>query len=116
MRSFGKEIEDLVSAYLQAQGLHLIVSNYLCKAGEIDLIMQDNDVMVFIEVRYRKNVDYGDGLISVTKSKQQKIKRAATYYLQEQNLYDKILCRFDVVAVNGERELSWIKDAFWAKW
>jgi putative endonuclease len=118
MQLIGKNVEDLACAYLQQQGLKLVTSNYSCKFGEIDLIMSDQDAVVFVEVRYRKNTDYGDGVATVNKSKQSKIKKTAAYYLQEQKLYDKVLCRFDVVAVSGATmdELHWIKDAFWDKW
>jgi len=114
----GKEIEDLVSSYLQQRGLKLVEVNYRCKVGEIDLIMNDNEILVFVEVRYRKDSDYGGGLATVTKYKQNKIKRAATLYLLENNIYDKVPCRFDVVAVSGRlhKKINWVKDAFWIKW
>jgi putative endonuclease len=114
----GKNAENLVSNYLQQQGLKLIEANYTCKCGEIDLIMRDGETLVFVEVRYRKNDYYGDGVASVTKYKQHKIIRAATYYLQQNNLYDKVLCRFDVVAAASENinNLQWIKNAFWVRW
>ena len=118
MLSIGKEIESLVSSYLQDQGLKLVTTNYRCKMGEIDLIMMDGETLVFVEVRYRQNFDYGDGVATVNKNKQWRIKRTATNYLQQHNLYDKIKCRFDVVAVSGKskNKLYWIKDAFWGKW
>jgi len=114
----GKEIEGLVCIYLQQRGLKLIATNYRCKSGEIDLIMSDKQTLVFIEVRYRKNSNYGDGAASVDKNKQRRIISAATYYLQGRNLYDKVLCRFDVVAVSGvsKYEFDWIRDAFWVRW
>lgn len=114
----GEKAESEVSDYLQKQGLSLVERNYFCKAGEIDLIMQDNDILVFVEVRFRKKSKYGTGVESVTKSKQQKIIRAAKYYLLEKNSFDKINCRFDVVASthDNENKMLWIKDAFWVKW
>jgi putative endonuclease len=118
MQTIGKEVESLVSIYLQQQGLKLLEANYRCNFGEIDLIMDDNDTLVFIEVRYRNNLSYGDGVVSINKSKQHKIKRTAIYYLQQHALYDKVICRFDIVAVakKSKEDLIWIKDAFWAKW
>ena len=115
-RQIGAAIEQDVCYYLAQQGLKPIVSNYSCKLGEIDLIMQDQDVRVFIEVRYRSQEDYGDALESVTPRKQRKIIRTAQYYLQENNLYDKIPCRFDVIAYDQDpKKIQWIKDAFWVK-
>jgi putative endonuclease len=117
-RIIGKDAENLACAYLQRQGLKFVNANYLCKCGEIDLIMQDGVTLVFIEVRYRKASDYGDGVATVTKAKQHKIIRAATCYLQENALLDKVLCRFDVVALSDKASgrVQWIKDAFWTKW
>lgn len=117
-RTIGKNSEELACDYLERQGLKLITANYQCKYGEIDLIMKDDNVLVFIEVRYRKVSDYGDGVATVTKVKQDKIIRTATYYLQANNLLDRVLCRFDVIAVSGAANgrLQWIKDAFWVNW
>ena len=118
MHKISKSAEDLACSYLEEQGLSLITANYSCKLGEIDLIMKDQDVLVFVEVRYRKDSDYGDGAETITRFKQNKIKKAATFYLQENDLYDKVPCRFDVVSVSGswQEKFCWIKDAFWNKW
>lgn len=118
MQIVGKKVEKLVSSYLEQRGLKLITSNYRCKFGEVDLIMSDEDVLVFIEVRYRKKSDYGDGVATVDRFKRNKIKKAAVHYLQKNDLYDEVPCRFDVVSVSGglQKKISWIKDAFWAKW
>lgn len=114
----GKNAEDSACDYLRRAGLKFIIANYQCKCGEIDLIMQDSDTLVFIEVRHRKICDYGDGVSSVTKNKQSKIIKTATYYLLENNIFDKVLCRFDIIATSGEigSKVQWIKDAFWVKW
>ena len=119
-QKFGREIEELARAYLLEAGLRCVNSNYSCSAGEIDLVMQDNDTLVFVEVRYRQDDDYGGAVASITKSKQRKIIHAAKTYLQEQNLWDKVVCRFDVLVVqdgcgcdHGARQIHWLKDAFW---
>jgi putative endonuclease len=114
----GDTAEQNACAYLQQRRLKLIIKNYQCKCGEIDLIMQDDEVLVFVEVRHRTSSDYGDGVATVNKNKQHRIIKAATYYLQKNDLYDKIMCRFDVVATSnlGDSNIQWIKDAFWAKW
>jgi len=117
-QSFGKKIEAFAKDYLISKGLKFVINNYHSRFGELDLIMRDQDVLVFVEVRYRKKNDYGDGVATVTQSKQNKIKKTATCYLQEQNLYDKVKCRFDVIGVSGDcvYKFNWIKDAFWDKW
>jgi putative endonuclease len=68
-----------------------------------------------VEVRYRKKARLGSGIESVTKSKQQKIIRAAKYYLLENKLFNKVNCRFDVIASwpNDAQKIQWVKDAFW---
>ena len=117
-KKVGALIEKEALEYLELQGLVLIEANFASKIGEIDLIMLDGEVYVFVEVRFRKISGYGDGAESVTRSKQNKIIRTAKLYLQEKKIYDKVLCRFDVVAANLEQEKSilWIKNAFWVKW
>lgn len=114
-KAIGIKAEQEAKEFLLNRGLTFIANNYNCKAGEIDLIMRDKTTYVFVEVRYRKKSKYGSGLESVTKSKQQKIIRAAKYYLLENQLFDKILCRFDVISSSDEDEekLLWTKDAFW---
>ena len=116
-RQIGSAIEQDACYYLIQQGLKLIKSNYSCEMGEIDLIMKDQATLVFVEVRYRKYEEYGDALESVTPKKQRKIIRTAQYYLQQNNLYDKIACRFDVITPAATtQKFQWIKDAFWVKY
>lgn len=106
-----REAEQL----LARAGLTLIERNYRHKTGEIDLIMQDGDSLVFVEVRSRKKDDHGSAQESVTPSKQQKIIRTAKLYLQEANLYNKVTSRFDVVTfdpIDGEWQSAWFKNAF----
>jgi putative endonuclease len=114
-KQLGAEAETFAQNYLIEQGLQLIARNFSCKLGEIDLIMRDSDQMVFIEVRYRKQIGYGSSQESVNYFKQQKLIKAASYYLQTQGLYNSQSCRFDMVALakqaNGFK-LEWIKDAF----
>lgn len=113
--ALGAQAEDLACQYLNQQGLQLVARNYRCKLGEIDLIMRDKDYLVFVEVRYRKQMGFGSNLESVNYFKQQKLIKATRYYLQTHNLYNTQACRFDVVALTkqtGEFKLEWIKDAF----
>ncbi|MGK0499523.1 MAG: putative endonuclease [Oceanicoccus sp.] len=116
--NFGAIIEQKACHWLQQQGLEYIEKNYHCRAGEIDLIMQQQQYLVFIEVRYRKHNRYGDGLESVDWRKQQKLNKAAKHFLQQRNRYQSWPCRFDVLAVRPITENSatlhwtWIKNAF----
>jgi putative endonuclease len=117
-QNIGHSAEEFARNYLEQQGLKFVAANYVCKYGEIDLIMNDGDFYVFVEVRYRESEKFGDGVASITKSKQSKLISAVKCYLLECNLYDKVPCRFDVIALATipEHKLEWIKDAFWVKW
>lgn len=108
----GFDAETQALAFLQKKGMSFVCRNFRCKQGEIDLIMYDQASLVFIEVRKRSHLDYGSGLDSVTHHKQQRLVRAATVYLLEQNLYEKISCRFDIVSLDKNSEMTWIKQAF----
>ena len=86
--------------------------NYWCKLGEIDLIMTCGHTLVFVEVRYRSHDYFGGASASVTPAKQQKLRRAALYYLQTQGLNEaQQPCRFDVIAYAG-MDLHWLQNAF----
>ena len=69
-RPGGAEAEDLACAWLQARGLRLLERNYRSRRGEIDLIMQDGEQLVFVEVRYRASNRYGSAAESITSAKQ----------------------------------------------
>lgn len=106
----GQWYEQQAEQYLQAQGLQLIARNFRTKLGELDLIMQDGTCTVFIEVKFRQHMKYGGPAAAVTALKQQKLRRAATAYLQQ---HGQRHCRFDVVAICAEpAEISWVKNAF----
>lgn len=113
----GKRAEKLTRAYLRQQGLRLVQANYPSRWGEIDLIMQQlcgqSNVIVFIEVRYRQD---GQAIHSIGYQKQQRIKKTAQYYLQQQFSDIEPQCRFDVVLLSGDLSQSpsieWIQNAF----
>jgi putative endonuclease len=109
--SLGLRSEKEACNFLQTKGLKLISSNYHCPFGEIDIIMKEGDVLVFIEVRLRSHIIYGSALESIDSRKQQKLLKSATHYLQKHQLLDKIDCRFDVIGFSNS-SIEWIKDAF----
>lgn len=100
--------EDRALAYLEQQGLSLLERNFRCKGGEIDLIMKDKSAIVFVEVRKRAPGRFGDAAASVGRQKQARLIIAAQVYLQSLRMVPP--CRFDVIAIDGER-LNWIRDA-----
>ena len=103
----GKLGEDRALAHLSSQGLVLVERNFLCKMGEIDLIMRHNAHLVFVEVRRRASRSFGGAAASITPAKQQRLIRAAQFYLLR--LPKPPPCRFDVVAIDGE-QLSWLQN------
>lgn len=109
----GEQAEQLACVYLQRQGLRLVEKNYRCRQGEIDLVMQHGDSLVFVEVRQRSDVRFGGALASVTTKKQEKLRLAALHYLQHKA--PRANARFDVVAIQGntaQQHMEWIRDAF----
>ena len=99
----GSRFEQQACAFLQAQGLILVAQNWQQpKVGELDLIMLEKgqawSTLIFIEVRQRQRSGFGDAALSVTKNKQNKIIKAARYFLQQHPEYSEYECRFDVIA------------------
>lgn len=104
----GQAGEDRALAYLQGRELKLVERNFRCKGGEIDLIMRAQEVLVFVEVRKRKNTRYGGAAASITAQKQARMVHAAQIYLQQYKIPPA--CRFDVVAIDGEK-INWLTNA-----
>lgn len=107
----GSQCEEAALRHLTAAGLHLLARNLRCKAGEIDLIMRDGELLVFVEVRARGSAQYGGALASVGRRKQARLLRAAHYFLLTVWRGPAPRCRFDVVAFEGSR-CEWVRDAF----
>ena len=110
-RAMGQQAEHLAADFLQGNGLRLIERNYACRLGEIDLIVLDGSTLVFVEVRLRRNTDFGGAAASITRTKRQRILRAARHYLSGK---PERPCRFDVVLLDAldTKRIEWIKDAF----
>lgn len=82
----GRTAETLACDFLQKQGLKLIQKNFNCPCGEIDLIMQDKEAVVFVEVRLRRHSHLGTAIETVNRQKQQKLIKTALLYLQKKTL------------------------------
>jgi putative endonuclease len=104
----GQAGEQQALDYLIRQGFALVEKNFLCRGGEIDLIVQKKGLLVFVEVRKRASGQFGGAAASVTSAKQLRLKKAAHFYLQR--YADPPACRFDVIAIDGE-QLNWITNA-----
>jgi putative endonuclease len=110
----GDSGEDQALLYLQERRLKLVERNFRCKGGEIDLIMLDQAVLVFVEVRKRAAgaEQFGGAAASVTPAKQRRLIVAAQVYLKRYT--HPPACRFDVVTIDGG-ELNWLKNAIEAQ-
>jgi putative endonuclease len=111
-RDKGQFFETLAGQYLQQQGLQLVAQNVSCRFGELDLVMRQQDCLVFVEVKYRQSSAFGSAAAMVTTAKQQKLRATAHWYLQQQQW--RGAARFDVLAIEGEApyQFSWLKNAF----
>jgi len=110
----GEWAEAQAARYLEDQGLRLVGRNFRCRLGEIDLIMADGKMLVFVEVRFRGSSRFGGGIESVTRAKQRKLRAAANAYLARNRLAHT-RCRFDVISVtkpNYRPDFVWLRDAF----
>ena len=103
--------EKLAATFLMNHGLKMVVQNYHCRFGEIDLIMMDAKTLVFIEVRLRSNSQFGSAAASITPQKQQKLILTAQHYLQQ---HGERLCRFDAVLMSKVdlQHIEWVRNAF----
>ena len=113
-QKLGQQAEDAACCYLEKNGMRVKERNFHCRYGEIDLIMEHGEEIVFVEVRMRKSKSYGGGVASVDRFKRSKILNTAKFYLQKHDLFYRMPCRFDVVAVGFDKQhpINWIKNAF----
>jgi len=107
--------EALALEHLQAHGLKMLVRNYRCRMGEIDLVMLDGRTLVLTEVRCRSRKDYGGAAASVDWRKQRRLVMAAEHLLMKRPELRRYPARFDVVAIEmdqGDTRIEWLKSAF----
>ncbi|WP_047539746.1 YraN family protein [Methylotenera versatilis] len=107
----GLEAEKLAATFLMNHGLKMVMQNYHCRFGEIDLIMMDAKTLVFIEVRLRSNQQFGDAGTSITAQKKQKLILTAQHYLQT---HGERQCRFDAILMSKVdlAHIEWVRNAF----
>ena len=94
----GKQGEDLAAAHLAENGYRILERNYRSVFGEIDIVAEEGDTLVFVEVKSRRSEAYGDPQLAVGPKKQRKISRVAMSYLSEKG-WNRRPARFDIVAV-----------------
>ena len=113
--NIGRRAERHAERLLRRHGLSTLARNYARRTGEIDLVMLDDEVLAFVEVRYRSAGAWTSGLDSVDAAKQRRITRTAELYLDEHPEHRYRIIRFDVVAATkGHYGIAceWIQDAF----
>jgi putative endonuclease len=102
-RQTGQQGEDLATAYLTERGYELVERNWRCPAGELDIIMEKEATLVFVEVRARRSRRFGLAEESITPAKQARLIELAQTYLQQNDLFRRSW-RIDVVAVGLSSE------------
>ncbi|MCR5624464.1 MAG: YraN family protein [Lachnospiraceae bacterium] len=111
-RKVGNEYEDLAVKYLEKSGYKILERNFYTRKGEIDIIAQDGEYLVFIEVKYRKDNESGTPEEAVDYRKQKRIKDSAMVYIYFNKIPMDSPMRFDVVSICRE-DVKIIKNAFW---
>jgi putative endonuclease len=119
-QALGHAAESLALGLLQDAGLALLLRNYRCRAGEIDLVMLDADagVLVLVEVRSRSRGDFGSAAATIGPAKQRRFSLAARHLLLLRRELRRLRVRFDVVAIDppalhcAAPAVTWIRNAF----
>ena len=112
-QNVGEMGEQTAVEFLKKKGYEILERNYRFQRGEIDIIAQKEEEIVFIEVKTKMRGAFGEPEDRVGITKQRQIARVAMGYLQAKNIFN-VNCRFDVISVTGvNREVYHIKDAFW---
>lgn len=113
-KSKGDLGEETAAEHLRRNGFDIIERNYRRRGGEIDIVASDGGVLVFIEVKFRRNTAFGAPQESVTPAKQERLRRTAEVYVAERGIGERE-CRFDVVAVTaggGTARIEHFRNAF----
>ncbi len=110
-RRMGGKKELAAAEYLAGCGYRILERNFYSRAGEIDLVAAEGGYLVFIEVKYRSTDAFGYPEEAVTLKKQRTIVGTARYYMLKNGYPPETPCRFDVVAITGEK-IRLVKNAF----
>ncbi|TDA70022.1 MAG: YraN family protein [Clostridia bacterium] len=102
-RSLGKLGEDAACRFLASRGYEIVTRNFRCRLGELDIVCRQGQTVVFVEVRARSSASFGLPQESVVGPKERKVRQVAQVYLQQAGL-GEARCRFDVVAVQADRQ------------
>jgi putative endonuclease len=116
-QKLGNYGEQLAVKFLKKIGIEIIEQNYRYGHGEIDIVAKDKKTLVFVEVKYRNNLEFGPPELAVTKSKQKQVRKIAEMYINEkENEVEFEDSRIDVIAIlklpNHDPEINHIVNAF----
>ena len=106
----GAKGEELAVRYLKKRGYRIVERNYRTRLGEIDIIAEQGDDLVFIEVKTRSDTLFGSAFESVTKQKQKQLSKVALEYISKEDCHNRP-ARFDVVAIELQKGSNTLKDA-----
>jgi putative endonuclease len=117
-RAKGQAYEEMATQYLKTQGLKVLERNYHCRLGEIDIIAENKEFLIFVEVKYRKNTAFGEPFAAVDHKKQRRLINTALHYCQQQGLGQRRAMRFDVLSIRPHQDqfdIQWLENAFTAE-
>lgn len=107
----GYRVEQQAKRFLKRRGLSYLSQHFHCRYGEIDLIMKESDMIVFVEVRSRAHNQFANAIESINVQKQQKIIKTMQIYLLTHQLPHLTDHRLDVVGKDGNDNFYWIRNA-----
>jgi putative endonuclease len=116
-QKIGRRAEDLAAAHLQARGAQILLRNFRCRCGELDIVARlSAGELAIVEVRTRSSDAYGGAAASIDPGKRQRLVRAASLLLQQRKDLARLRVRFDVIVVSAPfadaPTIEWIKHAF----
>lgn len=111
-RQAGQRGETVAASFLEKEGIRILMKNFRCKYGEIDLIAKDQNVFLIVEVKMRSTNRQGFACEAVDWRKQRKICRTYDYFRMKYQISDFIPVRFDVIEIDKEDNCHWIQNAF----
>lgn len=101
-RALGASGEDAVASWYRDRGYEVVVRNWRCREGELDLVVRDGRAFVFCEVKTRTSDAFGVPAEAVNRAKQERLRRLAARWLTEAPIRPREI-RFDVASVMGDR-------------
>jgi putative endonuclease len=110
----GSRAESAARIYLEQQGLIFINQNYRCRSGEIDIVMRDGEELVFVEVKFRSQQQFGHAVEFFHASKRRKFESAIQHYLMDNSLNPTLVAhRIDIIGIelcgSNQNKISWLK-------